>query len=256
MKSFGYDSSKTGFSFGTTFEQYEDIFISPELSSYYESLSTDDNASKALIEQEGSYIDTELRYSIIQDKRDRRFQTTEGYRASFNQKLPLYSESPSILNGINYAAYHSFSENIIGSVRFHGRAINSLSDSDDVKLSERLSIPGKYLRGFEAGRIGPVDGEDHVGGNYVTALGFNAGLPKLLPNLTNADISLFFDAGNVWGIDYDDSIDESNKIRSAIGVSVDWFTLIGPLNFSFSEDITSASTDKPESFRFNIGTTF
>ena len=193
---------------------------------------------------------------IIQDKRDRRFQTTEGYRASFNQKLPLYSESPSLLNGIDYSAYHSFSENLIGSVRFYGRVINSLSDSDDVKLSERLSIPSRYLRGFEAGRIGPIDALDHVGGNYATALGFNAGLPKLLPNLTNADVSVFFDTGNVWGIDYDASIDDSNKIRSAFGVSVDWFTPIGPLSFSFSEAITSASTDKPESFRFNIGTTF
>ena len=70
MTSFGYDSSKTGFSLGTTFEQYEDIFISPEISTYYESLSTNDNASKALKQQEGTYIDTELRYSVIQDKRD------------------------------------------------------------------------------------------------------------------------------------------------------------------------------------------
>ncbi len=256
MTSFGYDSSKTGVSFGTTFEQYEDLYVSPELSTYYESLSTNDNASAALKLQEGSYIDTELRYSIIQDKRDRKFQPTEGYRASFNQKLPLYSESPSILNGFNYSAYHSFSENLIGSLKFYGRAINSLSDSDDVKLSERLYIPARYLRGFEAGRIGPVDALDHVGGNYATSLSFSAGLPKLLPNLTNADVSVFFDTANVWGVDYDNSIDDSNKIRSAFGVSVDWFTVVGPLNFSFSEDITSAGTDKPESFRFNIGTTF
>ena len=119
-----------------------------------------------------------------------------------------------------------------------------------------MSVPGKYLRGFEVGRIGPVDGLDHVGGNYATALSFNAGLPKLMPNLTNADINLFLDTANVWGIDYDDNIDGSNKIRSAFGVSVDWFTPIGPLNFSFSEAIISAGTDKPESFRFNIGTTF
>jgi outer membrane protein insertion porin family len=256
MDTFGYDSSKTGFSLGTTFEQYEDIFISPEFSSYYETLSTNDNASKALKQQEGSYIDSELKYSIIQDKRDRKFQPTEGYRASFNQKLPLYSESPSILNGFNYSAYHGFNENLIGSVRFYGRAINSLSGGEDVKLSERLSLPGKFLRGFEEGRIGPIDALDHVGGNYATALGFIAGLPKLLPNITNADISLFLDAGNVWGVDYDSNIDASNKIRSAFGVSVDWFTPIGPLSFSFSEDITSVSTDKPESFRFNIGTTF
>ena len=256
MTTFGYDSSKTGFSLGTTFEQYEDIFISPELSTYYESLSTNDNASNALKQQEGTYIDTELRYSVIQDKRDQSFKPTEGYRASFNQKLPLYSESPSLINGINYSAYHSFSDNLIGSLRFHGRTINSLSSSEDVKLSERLSIPGRYLRGFEVGKIGPVDASDYIGGNYVTALGFNAALPKLLPNLTNADVSLFLDTGNVWGIDYDTNIDESNKLRSAFGVSVDWFTPIGPLSFSFSEAITSASTDKPESFRFNIGTTF
>ena len=170
--------------------------------------------------------------------------------------MPIYSESPSILNGFNYSAFHGFGENIIGSVRFYGRAINSLKSSEDVKLSDRLSIPGRYLRGFEVGRIGPVDALDHVGGNYASALSFNAGLPKLLPNLTNADVTLFLDTGNVWGIDYDGSLDESNKIRSAFGVTVDWFTPIGPLNFSFSEDITSASTDKTESFRFNIGTTF
>jgi len=256
MSTFGYDSTKTGFSLGTTFEQYEDIYISPDLSAYYESLSTNDNASTALKQQEGTYIDTELRYSVIQDKRDQSFKPTEGYRASFNQKLPLYSESPSLINGINYSAYHSFSDNFIGSIRFHGRAINSLSSSEDVKLSERLSLPGRYLRGFEVGKIGPVDASDYIGGNYVTALGFNAALPKLLPNLTNADVGLFLDTGNVWGIDYDTNIDESNKLRSAFGVSVDWFTPIGPLSFSFSEAITSVSTDKPESFRFNVGTTF
>jgi len=256
MSTYGYDSNKTGFSLGTTFEQYEDIFISPDLSTYYETLSTNDSASNALKQQEGTYIDTELRYSVIQDKRDQSFKPTEGYRASFNQKLPLYSQSRSLVNGIDYSVYHSFSDNLIGFLRFHGRTINSLSSGEDVKLSERLSLPGRYLRGFEVGKIGPVDASDYVGGNYVTALAFNAALPKLLPNLTNADVSLFLDTGNVWGIDYDTNIDESNKLRSAFGVSVDWFTPIGPLSFAFSEAITSASTDKTESFRFNIGTTF
>ena len=83
-----------------------------------------------------------------------------------------------------------------------------------------------------------------------------ASLVNAPSDLANVDVSLFVDTGNVWGVDYDASVDDSNKIRSAFGVSVDWFTPIGPLNFSFSEDITSISTDKPESFRFNIGTTF
>ena len=61
---------------------------------------------------------------------------------------------------------------------------------------------------------------------------------------------------NIWGVDYNSSIDESNEIRSAVGIGVDWYTPIGPMSFSLSQPITKASTDKTESFRFNLGTTF
>ena len=60
----------------------------------------------------------------------------------------------------------------------------------------------------------------------------------------------------MWGVDYDSSIDDSNKIRSAYGLGVDWFTPIGPLSFSLSQTLSKATTDETESFRFDIGTTF
>ena len=69
-------------------------------------------------------------------------------------------------------------------------------------------------------------------------------------------MSVFFDAANIWGIDYSDTLDNSNKIRSSIGVAFNWFTPIGPLNFSLAETISKATSDKEESFRFNLGTTF
>ena len=81
-------------------------------------------------------------------------------------------------------------------------------------------------------------------------------MPKLLENTQTLDFVAFFDAANVWGVDYDSSIDESNKIRSSYGVGVDWFTPIGPLSFSLSQTLSKASTDKTESFRFDLGTTF
>ena len=67
---------------------------------------------------------------------------------------------------------------------------------------------------------------------------------------------LFFDAANIWGVDYDSSIDDSNKIRSSIGVGLDWFTPIGPVNFSLSEVLSKGDGDVTESFRFTIGPTF
>ena len=57
-------------------------------------------------------------------------------------------------------------------------------------------------------------------------------------------------------MDYDSSVDESNKIRSSTGVGLDWITPIGPLSFSLSQTLTKKSTDMTESFRFNLGTTF
>ena len=128
--------------------------------------------------------------------------------------------------------------------------------SDDIKLSERLIVPSKKLRGFERGKVGPKDGNDYIGGNHVTVINFTSTLPQIFPNAQNLDISLFLDAANIWGVDYDSSIDDASKIRSSIGIGIDWFTLIGPLNFSISETLSKADTDITESFRFNIGTTF
>ena len=67
---------------------------------------------------------------------------------------------------------------------------------------------------------------------------------------------MFADAANIWGVDYDSSIDNSSTLRSSIGLAVDWFTAIGPLNFSLTETLTKNDTDVTESFRFNLGTTF
>ena len=78
----------------------------------------------------------------------------------------------------------------------------------------------------------------------------------MLESLDTVSINTFYDAANVWGVDYNSAIDESNKIRSSAGIAANWFTPIGPLNFSFAHPITKASTDKTEGFRFNLGTSF
>ena len=89
-------------------------------------------------------------------------------------------------------------------------------------------------------------------------IAFNAAttLPQILPNFQNTNISLFFDAANIWGVDYDSSINDNSNIRSSVGVAVDFFTVIGPLSFSLANPITKNDSDITESFRFNLGTTF
>ena len=83
----------------------------------------------------------------------------------------------------------------------------------------------------------------------------SAELP-VLQSLDTVSINTFYDAANVWGVDYSSAIDDSNKIRSSAGLAANWYTPVGPLTFSFAHPITKASTDKTEGFRFNLGTSF
>ena len=251
----GYESTKTGFTLGTSFEQYEDFYVSPSISSYYEDVSTLSTASDTLKQQAGTFASTNFSYSLILDKRDQRFQTTEGFRSSFTQRIPLYSDTPSLINGFDYSYYHPLLEDMTGTFKFFSRAINSINDKD-VRISERLHIPSSMMRGFERGKVGPKDSTEHVGGNYAAAASFAVSLPNLLPEDLNTDVSVFLDTGNVWGVDYSDTVGESNTIRSALGVSTNIFTPIGPLSFSLSQNLSKGKTDKTESFRFSLGTTF
>ena len=125
-----------------------------------------------------------------------------------------------------------------------------------MRISKRKTLSSSRLRGFEKGKVGPVDSNDHVGGNYATAFNLEANLPNFLPESTNTDISFFLDAGNVWGVDYDDSIDDSNQIRSSTGLAASWLSPLGPMTFIFASNISKASTDKTEFFNFNLGTSF
>ena len=138
---------------------------------------------------------------------------------------------------------------------FYLKTTNSLS-GDNVKLSDRLYLPAAKLRGFESGKVGPKDGTDYIGGNYVSTINLATTLPQILPSLQNTNFSIFLDAANLWGVDYSSSVADGSEIRSSIGIAVDLFTPVGPLNFSLSEPITKGKNDITESFRFNLGTTF
>tara|TARA_Y100001935_G_scaffold163450_1_gene134383 strand:- start:1445 stop:1780 length:336 start_codon:yes stop_codon:yes gene_type:complete len=111
------------------------------------------------------------------------------------------------------------------------------------------------LRGFESGRVGPKDGDDFIGGNFAYSVNFSSTIPQLLAESQNVDFLLFTDIADIWGVDYDSSLDNS-KIRSSIGLGLDWYSPLGPMNFSLAHPITKANGDRTETFRFNLGTTF
>ena len=251
----GYKNKIFSVGAGTKFEQYKDIFLSPKLSFSYDDLEVESTASSSLQKQRGTFSDLSFDYSITSDKRDRAYGPTDGYVASFNQAFPVYADAPFVKNSFSFSKYNSLSPNIITAIKFYGSAINGLNNKD-IRLSKRLNLNTTRLRGFEAGKIGPKDGVDFVGGNYVAATNLEMNLPNLLPENTNTDLGLFLDFGNVWHVDYSDDVEDSNKIRSTVGINTSWLSPVGPMSFILSQNISKASTDITESFNFRLGTTF
>jgi len=255
LKNFGYKSNKTGFSVGSGFELYDDLYWNTGIASYLEKLDTDSTASASMKKQEGSYFDTFFNHTFSYDKRNQRYKTSDGYISRFTQNIPLISKSYTLTNSYDYKIYNEWLDENVFTIGFFGKTSNSLSGKN-IKLSDRLYLPASKLRGFESGKVGPKDGADYIGGNYAASINIATSLSQMLPNSQNTNFSIFFDAGNVWGIDYSSSLSDESKIRSSVGIALDFFTPIGPLNFSLSEAITKGKNDTTESFRFNLGTTF
>ena len=251
----GYKTNKTGFGFGTNFEYQDDVFIGLGQDSYYEKIETNSSASTRQKSQAGNYWDTFLNLDLNYDKRNQKFRPTDGFRSSYSVNLPIISENNSLMNTYVFTIYDELYQDNVTKFSFFAKAANSLTN-DNIKLSERIYLPGSRLRGFVSGGVGPKDGNDFIGGNYASSINIQTSIPQLLPNIQNIDVSMFFDAGNVWGVDYDSSLNDTNKIRSSIGFGIDWFTLIGPLSASFTQPISKVDTDRTETFKFNLGTTF
>lgn len=256
LKDFGYKISEFGLSVATEYEKYENFFFNPSLRASIEDLETNSSASSSLSKQADNYKDLYFDYGISYDMRNSKFRPSSGNLSYFFQELPILSNNNEITNTFIFTQYKELSKisEIIGKGSIYLKSVNSIND--DVRISKRANVPYNRLRGFERGKIGPIDDGNYVGGNYVSAINLTSNLPFILSTLENFDFSVYLDAANVWGVDYDNSLDDSNKIRSSTGIALDLLTPVGPLSFSLSKPITKNDTDKVETFRFNLGTTF
>jgi len=254
LTTFGYKSKKVGGAVGTKFEYLENFKLGLSLSSFVENIETDSTASARQKKQKGDYFDIYTKINFDYDQRNQKFKTSDGFRSYYSIDLPLVSDNNTLTNFYNYKVFSELYENNLSSFSLSLSSANSIT-GDDIKLSERLYIPQRKLRGFVSGKIGPKDGSDYIGGNYYAVMNFSSSLPQLLPNSQNLDIGTFVDIANLWGVD-DSSLDESSELRSSFGIGLDWYSPVGPFSFSLAQPLSKSSSDVTETFRFNLGTTF
>ena len=251
----GYESTVIGNTVAIKYDLLEDITFKPGIGIERDDINTRSTASDVYRSRDGQYLTFKTLYNLETDKRDKRFQTTKGYRLNFGQALALPgSDIPYIENNFSGALYHPLNKDFILSFKSGLKSINAFNDKD-VKLSDRKFLSSRNLRGFEDYGVGPKDGKEHIGGNYSAYSSISSTVPNMLPEKWNANSVVFLDVGNVWGVDYDSSKD-SDKIRSSVGLGLDWISPLGPLSFTFAQTLSSAEGDLEESFAFQLGSSF
>ena len=253
----GYKSKRIGDRLGTRYEIFEDIYFKPFGILQFDKLETNSNASSLLRSRDGNFTTTTLGFNLLADFRNSKNLPTSGSLSFFDQSYAtLISDVPTIQTSVGSTFYQELiNEKFIGSAKLKLSNVTAF-DNKDIKLSDRLFASASDLRGFESRGVGPIDSGSHVGGNYLAVVNLKSTFPNPIPDILRPKSYLFYDIGNVWGVDYSDVISESSNLRTSTGIALDVVTPIGPLSFTYSIPLSKASTDKEQRFLFNLGSSF
>ncbi|MGB5329113.1 MAG: outer membrane protein assembly factor BamA [Gammaproteobacteria bacterium] len=133
---------------------------------------------------------------------------------------------------------------------------DGFGDYDDLPIYEKYTAGGvRSVRGYEFNSLGPRDSEGDAAGGNLQVIG-TAEILFPLEALVSADtfrLGVYFDIGNVFA-EVDDY--ETSELRQSVGLSAKWFSVIGPIEFSYAFPLNDESGDDPQPFQFALGAQF
>ncbi len=218
------------------------------------------SASPAVRAQEGAFTTSAIENAFFFDRRDSRFNPTDGYFASYGVDVAGLGGSEKFLRNEVGGGYYTsvFGSSLIGSLEGEAGIITSFDD-DPIRISERFFLGSGSLRGFKVGGIGPRDltTDDSLGGHKFYRASAELGIPLGLPDEFDVKGAVFHDMGSVWESDDPFSgIADDSSLRASIGVGLGWASPAGPIRVNFSRAYLKEDYDKTEVFSFSFGTRF
>ena len=133
---------------------------------------------------------------------------------------------------------------------------DGFGDYKDLPIYEKYTAGGvRSVRGYETNSLGPRDSKDDAEGGNLQVIG-TAEVLFPIEALVSADtfrVGVYFDLGNVFA-EVDDY--ETSELRQSVGVSAKWFSVIGPIEFSYAIPLNDESGDETQPFQFALGAQF
>lgn len=132
------------------------------------------------------------------------------------------------------------------------------------RVTDRFLMGSSVMRGFNPSGIGPREYDvttgvnDALGGDKFAVLRLEALFPLGVPEEYGISGGVYYDIGNLWGLEYKSADHqlkyESGSWRQSVGLSLFWKTPVGPLRFNFSRVIAKQPLDVVDEFELTLAT--
>ncbi len=230
-------------------------------------------------------------FDVSYDSRITGFDPKSGYVLSFGQEFARgLQDRTNVITTTAKAGGQTaiLNESVTLTGELEGGSVIALGS--ETRVRDRFLMNSSLMRGFDTNGIGPRDfyvGKtgngslrkiytDPLGGNLFAAMRLESKFPIGFPDEIGIKGGLFYDMGSIWGLNentcanYQISplsladqdvldacvVDDGLNIRSAVGVSLFWETLFGPLRFNFANPLTYEVYDQTQSFSLTIDSQF
>ncbi len=214
----------------------------------------DANASQIIKDSADIHVTSFVNFGVSRDSRDRLYGASKGSKNAINVKYaggPLGGDSAFT----KYEVTSSWYFPLFWETTYHLKGVmGQVVENSGGKLPiyEKFYLGGiRTIRGFPSNRISPIDPvtQERVGGEnmwYVNAewifpLSKDVGLKGVL----------FFDAGNVYDVDWD-----FDDIKKSVGAGIRWLSPMGPLRLEWGYVIDPTDDEDQSNWDFSIGGEF
>lgn len=218
----------------------------------------DVDASRFIKDQAGKTTTSLVGHSFIYDKRDNKFDPSEGLYVRYNQDVAgLGGDAKHMLNELRASYYiPTISDQWVFSVSGKGGYVFGFDD-EGVLINNRFFVGGNDLRGFESDGIGPRDRttQDALGGNVYYTGSLEMKFPLGTPDELGLAGFLFTDAGTLYEVDDSGTeIEDDHSIRASVGFGIGWASPVGPIRIDFAHPFRKNQFDETQTIRFSFGT--
>ena len=234
--------------------------------------------------QSGQTLTSSMGYSLSYNTLDNNKNPTDGLLVDLRQDFAgLGGDVRYLKTATDLKYYMTLISDVVGVVHLQGGVLTKIGNSP-IRMLDNFQMGPNLVRGFAPNGIGPRDINplstgDALGGTKYWGASYEVQMPFwFLPKEVGLKGAVYADAGSLF--DYQGPttwaekglingtlpngvncfcgllFDNSNVIRTSVGVGLIWASPFGPLRFDYAVPLTKGQFDRVQQFKFGGGTSF